>query len=259
MLKPHVDLLNDPSHWRGQIGTNFDSRQWSQWFASYAPFILQYAALAEKFRHLGVSMFSVSCELIEASEQESYWREIISRVRGVYHGILTDAANHDGEETAKLWWDAVDMIGVDAYYYLLPDEQLPSVDDIIAAWQQAPLTTLQQLHKTWNKTIIFTEVGYCSPDKPGYLTCPSPSSTQGQQRQANFYQAVLQLFSKQDWWGGVFFWNWTTDPFQGGVNDYCFTPFNKPAEQVVRKFFGGRVSEMRQRPPSQAPLCPCIY
>jgi hypothetical protein len=37
-------------------------------------------------------------------------------MREVYTGLLTDSANWGGEEMGKQWWDAVDYIGVDAYY-----------------------------------------------------------------------------------------------------------------------------------------------
>lgn len=37
-------------------------------------------------------------------------------MREVYSGELTASANYGGEETGKSWWDAVDYIGVDAYY-----------------------------------------------------------------------------------------------------------------------------------------------
>ena len=37
-------------------------------------------------------------------------------MRDVYSGKLTSSANWGGEEFSKSWWDAVDYIGVDAYY-----------------------------------------------------------------------------------------------------------------------------------------------
>ena len=46
----------------------------------------------------------------------------INWFRNVYSGVITSSANwgwlddRGGEETQKTWWDAVDFIGVDAYY-----------------------------------------------------------------------------------------------------------------------------------------------
>jgi len=258
MLKPHIDLTDDKEHWRGEIGTYFTADQWQKWFESYMKFIMHYARLAEENRKGGVKMYCLSCELSVASSQEKYWRKIASAVRSVYTGIITDAANWGGEEINKKWWDVVDYIGVDAYYPVEWEVDQPSVAQIISAWQPY-YTSLMNLSSQWNKNIIFTEIGYCSPDRPGNwsIFCPPPSSSKGQQRQANFYQAVLQLFIPQTWWRGLFFWNWATDPYQGGPEDYCFTPFNKPAEKIVRKFFGG--SSMDIRNITQQRLCPCIY
>jgi hypothetical protein len=42
-----------------------------------------------------------------------------------YSGPLLYAANH-GNEGSVAWWDAVDIIGVDAYYSLDPSNTNPS-------------------------------------------------------------------------------------------------------------------------------------
>jgi hypothetical protein len=57
MLKPHVDLNDDPGHWRGDIGKGFASEaEWEAWFASYQAVIAHYARLAQV---QGVEGFSV--------------------------------------------------------------------------------------------------------------------------------------------------------------------------------------------------------
>ena len=81
MLKPHIDLTNDdPQYWRGDIGKGFSSADWDQWFASYEKFFLPYARMAEEEK---VDLLSLSCELIEASLQESHWRAFVPKVRKV--------------------------------------------------------------------------------------------------------------------------------------------------------------------------------
>ncbi len=42
-----------------------------------------------------------------------------------------------------------------------------------------------------------------------------------------------------DWVAGIFWWSWFSDPGLGGPNDACITPHDKPAEDVLRKYFGG--------------------
>ena len=60
MLKPHVDLTEDSAHYRGEIGPDFTAADWAAWFASYRPFILHYAEMAER---TACELFCVGCEL----------------------------------------------------------------------------------------------------------------------------------------------------------------------------------------------------
>jgi hypothetical protein len=32
MLKPHIDLINDDAHWRGDIGEYFNEEDANKWF-----------------------------------------------------------------------------------------------------------------------------------------------------------------------------------------------------------------------------------
>jgi hypothetical protein len=84
MIRPLVDPDWTNPHvagtWRGMIGQNFTDVQWTAWFKSYSAFILQFARLAES---LHADEFSVGGELITASHQEKYWRELVSQVRQV--------------------------------------------------------------------------------------------------------------------------------------------------------------------------------
>ena len=61
MLKPHIDLIADDDHWRGDIGEFFSEELANEWFESYGNMLLKYATLAQV---LNVEVFSVSCELI---------------------------------------------------------------------------------------------------------------------------------------------------------------------------------------------------
>lgn len=121
---PHLQDWSNPNTtgtWRGMIGRNFNSTQWATWFSWYQPFILHYAELATTIK---ADSMCVGMELIDASAQSSYWRTVVAGVRARYSGPLLYAANH-GNEDAVQWWDAVDWIGVDAYYPLAPSNTIP--------------------------------------------------------------------------------------------------------------------------------------
>jgi hypothetical protein len=63
--------------------------------------------------------------------QDSHWRKLIAKVRTVYSGLLTESAIK-GWETRCTWWDAVDIIGIDAYY----PNQGNTVQEKVQFWQQ---------------------------------------------------------------------------------------------------------------------------
>jgi len=235
MLKPHVDLWNDPSHWRGEIGTGFKSEaEWSDWFASYRSFIEHYADLASTH---GADQFCVGTELEGTSRRAEDWRRVVAGVRARFFAPLVYAANHSGEETSLAWWDAVDIIGVDAYYPLA-NRNNPTLSELKAAWRPH-VSTLANLATVWHKPIILTEIGYRSLD--GAASHPwdwQISGTVDLKEQADAYKAAFESVYNQPWFAGVFWWSWGTDPLEGGPLDDGFTPHDKPAEDALRSWFG---------------------
>ena len=62
-------------------------------------------------------MFSVGTELqIPALQREADWRQLIKDVRAVYSGKLIYSANWYEEYEGIKFWDALDAIGVQAYF-----------------------------------------------------------------------------------------------------------------------------------------------
>ena len=158
MPKPHVDLLNDQTHWRGQIGSAFATEaEWDAWFAAYESLFFHYADLAETY---GVDRFCVGTELTGTTHRAEDWRSVVNGVRTRYGGPITYASNHSGEEASIAWWGAADIIGVDAYYPLTHKND-PTLDELRAAWTRC-VATLANLAFIWGKSIIFTDIGYRS-------------------------------------------------------------------------------------------------
>lgn len=239
MLKPHVNILRNHNTWRGNIGFGEDEDAWQTWFDSYSDFILHYARLA---REEQVDYFVVGTELGGTSQRSDQWQEIIAAVREVYEGPITYAANWD--EVFQIdWWDELDAIGVDAYFPLT-EQTDPSVDELKKAWEPI-VFHLGQFSQLWERPIIITEIGYRSiagTNQRAYAATKNPQISL--QEQANCYQAFFEAFKDQEWWAGVFWWNWTTNPNQGGPENNDFTPHNKPAENVLRENFGAPTREL---------------
>ncbi|HLF28483.1 MAG TPA: hypothetical protein VJG32_19285 [Anaerolineae bacterium] len=233
MLKPHVDLANDPLRWRGEIGFHFIfEQQWADWFSSYRRFIEHYAQLAEAH---SVEQFSIGTELASTSHRGADWRGVIAGVRARYTGRITYAAMHSGEETRIRWWDAVDLIGVDAYYPLTYKPR-PSLSALRASWT-AYVSRLARLAAAWGKPILITEIGYRS--REGAARQPDDWATAGPidlQAQANAYQAAFESLYHQPWFAGMYWWMWFPNS-RGGLADDSYTPFGKPAEDILRVWY----------------------
>ena len=244
LLKPQLDFSaeSDPSRFRGHIGSAFTTApQWEAWFASYRQFMTRYAALAEA---ADVDMLSIGVELGGTTHREEEWRTTIREVRRVFSGPITysslsstGAPPPHGEEKRIVWWDAVDYIGVDAYYPLT-NKNDPTVAELKEAWTSRGYPSLlEDLSRKFAKPLIFTEFGYRSVDgasrTPGAYLTKSPVDLQ---EQADAYQAALEVLWGRPWLAGIFWWQWFADPRFGGVTNDDFTPFGKPAEQMLRTF-----------------------
>jgi len=229
MLKPMVDLGNDPDHWRGDIVPS------ASWFESYEDFINSWAVLAQAN---GVELFCVGCELKNTVGWSTSWRSVIEAMQDRYDGPVTYAANHDNVQNVS-WWDAVDYIGIDAYYPLTTRND-PTLAELQSAWSSKADTIEAWLTSTWpTRQVIFTEVGYQSLDgtnKTPWWRDPETNDLDPAE-QADCYEALLSVCEQRSWWLGACWWNWETDPDAGGLNDPDFTPHNKPAELVLCTYY----------------------
>ncbi|MEO8611200.1 MAG: hypothetical protein ABI690_25110 [Chloroflexota bacterium] len=232
MLKPHIDLMNlgDGRH---NINLGSDENAWKAWFESYTAFITHYAKLAQQTK---ADYLVVGTELGGTTSRESDWRAVIRAIRAVYDGPLTYAALTYLEPWRINWWDALDSIGIDAYYLLTLTTQ-PTVAQMKLGLQPA-VFVLDQLAAKWQKPIIFTEIGYLSVDGsnrfPGYWQLDGATDPQ---EQADAYQAVFEVFHDKPWWKGAFWWSLDTKPDQGGLEDRGYSPHGKPAEAILREYY----------------------
>jgi hypothetical protein len=223
-LTPHLELPNPELASRSTIRP--DDRE--AWFAAYTAFISHYAAMAQR---MGVEQFAVGSELSSISDDRAGWLQVIRTVRALYHGIVLYAA--DPDEYARIpFWDAVDVIGIDAYW---PLSTAPTTDvPVLQRSWESVRAELAVLSARYGRKILFTEAGYTSQE--GTSTHPADwtlSTTPNQTEQAAAYQALLAAFSDQAWWAGVYWWVWNALPDNGG-HALDYSPRGKAAERVIR-------------------------
>lgn len=97
---------------------------------------------------------------------EEGWRRVIATARATYRGRLTYAANFDQVEAVG-FWDALDAIGINAYYPLRDPESEPSgrgelLAALEAGWAEV-LRGIEQLRARrglGEMPVVFTELGY---------------------------------------------------------------------------------------------------
>lgn len=154
MLIPHIAYWGTKFLWRGEI--NFETTtEWDRFFGDYEVWIVQMARLAEAH---GAGTFCIGLEFTNAQKFEQRWRKIIAAIRAVYHGKLTYGGNWDSFGEVK-FWDALDYIGVLAYFPLTKTVD-PTATEIEAAWTKkcAELESFSKTHA--NKRFLFVEIGY---------------------------------------------------------------------------------------------------
>lgn len=227
-LKPHIELPNPENESRSTVRPN----DRDAWFASYKAFISHYADMAQR---TGVEQFSVGSELGSMSGDRAQWLILIREVRSRYSGTVLYAA--DPDEYARVpFWDALDMIGIDAYW---PLSESPTTD--VSALQRSwePIRAeLAAFSARYGRKILFAEAGYTSQ----VATTTSPANwtlgtAPSQTEQAAAYQSLLATFSDQAWFDGVYWWIWNALPDDGSDHATNYSPRAKAAEGVIREWW----------------------
>lgn len=266
ILKPHIWLRRSGGKWRGDIEMESDE-DWDKWFENYSNFILHYARVAQKSN---IEMLCIGTELLHSAvEFPDKWRALINEIRKVYSGKLTYGANFYLEYEAVTWWDAVDYIGIQAYFPLASDEN-PELDQLKNGWKPH-MAKMKEISQKYGRPIILTEVGYRNDVKAASEPWLWPSQIDqnsievSDKIQADCYRALFESCWNEDWLAGVFFWKWfhstwkypDYDAYQvyrqkridslvaiGKVSQHranrkvVFSPQGREAENVMKEYFG---------------------
>lgn len=233
MLKPQIWIRR--GDFTGHLKMNSEE-DWKKFGENYKDFILLYAALAEKEK---AEIFCIGTELNSFVEaRPEFWNDLIAEVRKVYKGQLTYAENWDKIENVHFWED-LDYIGVDAYFPL-NEGASPDLEEIKKGWKPVK-TQLKKLSQENKKPILFTEYGYRNIDHSVRMPWDASRELTGNndQNQSNALAGLYEEVWNEKWFAGGFLWKWFQDHSRaGGAEDNQFTPQNKPAEGVVKQYYG---------------------
>ncbi|TGV04126.1 glycoside hydrolase family 113 [Flavivirga rizhaonensis] len=230
MLKPQIWV------WHGEFTGYIEMKNktdWSVLETSYSKFILEYAQLAQEMK---VDIFCIGTELEKFIENRpNYWKKLIVKVKKIYKGKLTYAANWN-EFRRTPFWNDLDYIGVDAYFPV-SHSKTPTFNECLKGWK-THVQTISEISNKNKKPILFTEFGYRSVDYSGKEPWKSDRSMYqvNFEAQTNTTKALFETFWKEDWFAGGFIWKWFHNHSKsGGDNNSQFTPQNKPVEALIRK------------------------
>jgi len=207
---------------------------WKTWFASYEAYLLPYVREA---RAAGADAFCVGRELdTTVLRREADWRRLIAAVRREFPGPLTYSANFDTWQGLR-FWDALDFIGVSAYFPLAPGDD-PSPAELEAGWDRA-LAPLEAAQRRWGKPVLLTEAGFPSVASAARAPWREERTTADVWLQARCYDATLRALARRPWIEGAFFWLWerTSRP---AWRDPSHAIVDKPAAFTMAKWYAAR-------------------
>lgn len=232
------------------------------WFGAYGEVLNRYAAIA---RDAQVEHYILGTELIKMSaftsnpDNTRQWQNLINNVRGIYAGPLTYSANwgpsgFTDEKNHIGFWPDLNHIGIAAYFNLETGSN--SVQDLKNAWNRWNFEHIKPLSDRVGKPVMFTEVGYRSVagshQRPWDFNLDGPAD---ETEQANAYEALFSYWNDFPYMAGVSFWNWEVNPNAGGPGNKDYTPQNKQAEEMMRRWFGtSSPSPSPEMPPAGEPF-----
>ncbi|HYC78689.1 MAG TPA: hypothetical protein VEI02_13770 [Planctomycetota bacterium] len=229
----------DPKPWRGDVEMT-SPQDGAAFYENYGRMLAHYGALA---REEGCRWFCIGLEyrrLVKAHPSE--WRRLAAVARRAFRGPITYSANWDDYRDIS-WWDAVDLVGIGAYFELAPappaDDARLAVGDLVRGWR--PIRReLEAFAAATGRPVLFTEVGYPAFADAGYRPWEwqRPDKRLDARAQADAWRALFRTFSDEPWWAGVFAWRFYTDPTSLPAWDYAFE--GKEAEHVLRSAFAPR-------------------
>lgn len=230
MLKPQLwSWLG----WTGDIKME-NAQDWDAFFEYYEEWIMHYALVAELY---DFDIFCIGNEFQAASLSEhARWDELFEKVRKVYHGHITYAANWGAEFEQVTFWDKLDFISVNCYYPL-SEKMNPTDAELLDRFEQN-LNVIEKVQKKYNKEVIFTEIGFKSIAAP-WIAPHKDADEQAysEEAQQRCYETMFTAMQDEVWIKGLYIWKWPS--YMDFSTEYTkdFNPCNKKAEKTISDWY----------------------
>ena len=229
LIKPHLAYWGSPFSWRGEIEFD-DPAAWDRFFRSYGAWIRELTEVCHD-----ADAFAVGTELDRTVGYEDVWRGLIEDVRERTDGVLTYAANWTDYQAVP-FWDAVDVIGIQAYFPLVEEAGVPSEAALRRGWERI-LGEITEYAAARDRGVVFTELGYNrSSDaarRPWEYRTGGPNAETIQRR---CMEVALEVLADDAVVAGVFLWKW----FPGGSRGSNFLMSEPHVRAVIRAAWSER-------------------
>jgi len=159
MVMPRIEspafFSGEAAAWRGDVAMQ-GRMEWAAFHAAYESFTLHYARMAEA---AGAELFCLGLEYRRSTTAfPGFWRRLARHVRAVFSGRITYSANWYREAGEITFWDALDYVGVGAYFPLAGHAH-PDVPELVRGWN-GPAHRLEALARRTGRPVLLTEIGY---------------------------------------------------------------------------------------------------
>ena len=231
LVIPH--LWVETTGWRGEV----EPSDWEAYQASYRDFVVAWARDAQRG---GADAFSIGVECKSWSGRfGGYWTDLIAEVRAVFDGLLTYSANWDEAEDV-LFWDQLDLIGINAFYPLADHDDATDAEYAEGARRVVP--QVRELAQVLQMPVLFVEIGYTTRADAAVQPWLWPDDMQDvvidEREQARALDALIGAFVDEEWFAGFLVWRYYAsldDVSQEAI--WGFSPHAKLAEHVLRDAF----------------------
>lgn len=226
--------LRKEGEWRGMI----QPRDRAAWWESYRATVLASARFAES---AGIESLNIGNELNLVQRHTDEWRRLVADIRGQagYRGLVGYQVNYDALEGLE-WADALDYLAIAAYWPLAEGRD-PDYAELQASWRRVDrdLDALRARHP--GLEIEFGEIGYASQPyaaKFPFSWKPHLGRQQHFGEQLNAYLSLEDfLRARTDIAGAGIYASTIEDMDPDSIG---YSPFGKPAEEVVRRIMALR-------------------
>ncbi len=241
LIKPHIAYWGSGWDWRGAI-TLPSAAQRTRFFTDYGRWIEQMAAASA-----GADAFAVGTELDKLVQYEPEWRAVIKAVRGRYAGPLTYASNWTDYDKVP-FWDALDVIGVQAYFPLMSQvDGVPTDAQLDRGWDPV-LAGLRRESKRVGKPVVFTELGYDRSSRAAVEPWKvEPGGKDAAAIQEACLRSAVRAIDREPVVVGAFLWKW----FPGARQPSDFAHSTPRMRAVIAELWGARQAPAGQAPSGQ--------